>query len=146
MRKINVTAVSSAIMLSIAVIIWIAIPYCIDEVQSPVDIGPRAFPQFVCAVMAVLSVVQLLLLITGAQKGKYKEVNFKDRSLVYIAMVLALLTVIASAFINIILSGVVCAMIFLVLMKIKDWKYYGAVAVTGIILLVLMKSVMNIRF
>ncbi len=121
MRKINVTAVSAGIMLFIAVIIWIAIPYCIDAVQSPVDIGPRAFPQFVCVAIAVLSIVQLLLLMTGIQKGKYVEINFKNQGLVYAAMVLALLAVIAAVFINIVLAGVICAVIFLVMLKIKDW-------------------------
>lgn len=145
-KQINVTAVSAAVLLLFSLAVWFAIPYCIQEYTSATDIGPRAFPQLTCIAIAALSALQLLLLALKVQKGKYVEFSLADQIPVYIAMVLAVVAVISAAFINILVAGVLCSLAFLVLLRVKDWRYYLAVLITGGVLFALMKFVMHIRF
>lgn len=146
MKRINTTAVSAVVMLLIAAAIWIAIPGCIGETSSSVDIGPRAFPQFICGVMVILCMLQLALLALGIQKGTYKTIDFKGQIRVYAAMAIAVLGVIGALAVNVVVAGVCCSILFLAVLGIKNWKYYGAVAASGMLLLFLMKYVMHIRF
>lgn len=145
-KKVNVTAVSSVILLLVAVVVWFAIPYCIEEYATATDIGPRAFPRLVCGAMAVLCVIQLILLAAGVQKGTCVEFDLWEHLPVFAAMLLALAAVLAALFINILLAGVICGEAFLLLLRAKDWRYYLAVACTGGALFALMKFVMHIRF
>lgn len=145
-KQLNVTLIASVVMLVIAVAVWIAIPYGIAETASATDIGPRAFPRVICGAIAVLSALQLVLVLTGVQKGKTAEICWREQLPVLLAMVLALAAVFCAKFVNLLVAGVLCAEGFLLVLRAKNWRYYLAVAVTGGLLFVLMKFVMNIRF
>lgn len=144
--RINTSVVSAVLMLLLAVGVWLAIPVCIKEFASATDIGPRAFPQLMCAAIAVLSALQLVLLATGVQKAKYREVDPADQLPVYAAMGLAIAAVLCALFVNVVAAGVACALLFLVLLKARNWRYYLAVLVTGGALYALMRFVMHIQF
>lgn len=145
-KKINITAVSAFLMLLISLGIWFAIPYCIDEMPSAVDLGPRAFPRLISGAIALLSVLQLVLLVTGAQKGICRVIRFNSQKKVFAAMVISLMGVICSLTVNIVAAGVICSILFLALLRIKDRRYYLAVISAGVILYMLMRFVMHIRF
>jgi len=145
-KKVNITAVSAFLMLLISLAIWFAIPYCIDEMPTAVDLGPRAFPRLISGAIALLSVLQLVLLATGVQKGTYKVIRFDSHKKVYAAMVISLIGVVGSLVVNIAAAGVICSILFLMLLRIKDKRYYLAVVTTGVLLYMLMKFVMHIRF
>lgn len=145
-KKINVTVIASALMLVFSAVVWFAIPYGIAEAKSATDIGPRAFPQLVCGAMAVLSALQLVLVLTHVQKGKQIAFDFSTQVPVLIAMALAVIAVICAKFVNLLIAGMVCAECFLLLLRAKDWRYYFAVVVAGGILFALMKYIMHIRF
>ena len=76
-KAVNTTAVAAVLFLIISTVLWFAIPYCIEDVSAATDIGPRAFPKALCVAMALLSILQLILLFTGVQKGK--TVTIRDR-------------------------------------------------------------------
>jgi len=145
-KRVNTTMVSAMIMLLFSVVTWFAIPYNIGEPVSAADIGPRAFPQLICGIIAILSFIKIILMVTGVQKGKYKEINLAAQGRVYFAMAMAVVAVLLAKFVNIVVSGVVCALLFLVLLRVRNWRYYVAVIVTGGLLFVLMKFVMSIKF
>ncbi len=145
-KKVNITAVSAFIMLLISLAIWFAIPYCIDEMPTAVDLGPRAFPRLISGAIALLSVLQLVLLAAGVQKGTCKVICFDNQKKVYAAMAISLIGVIGSLAVNIVAAGVICSILFLVLLRMKDKRYYLAVVVAGVLLYMLMKFVMHIRF
>lgn len=145
-KKINITAVSAFFMLLVSLTIWFAIPYGIDEMPTSVDLGPRAFPRLISGAIILLSVLQLILLAAGVQKGTYRVIRFDGQKKVFAAMVISLIGVICSLTVNIVMTGVICSILFLVLLRIKDRRYYLAVMVAGVILYMLMKFVMHIRF
>ncbi|WP_298029436.1 tripartite tricarboxylate transporter TctB family protein [uncultured Dysosmobacter sp.] len=145
-KTINTTAVSAVLFLLLSIVLWFAIPYCIEDAASATDIGPRAFPRLMCGAMAVLCVLQLILLAIGVQKGKTITIQFSDYAQVILAMVLAVAAVLCAKFINIVAAAVICALLFLAVLRSKDWRYYAAVIITGILLFTLMRFVMKIRF
>ncbi|WP_295635482.1 hypothetical protein [uncultured Intestinimonas sp.] len=145
-KKINVTALSALLLLLFSAAVWVAIPFCIEEYSTATDIGPRAFPQLICATVCILCLLQLVLLILKIEKGTYVEFCPADLIPVLLAMGLALVAVIAALYINILIAGVLCAEAFLLLLKARDWRYYLAVVITGGVLYVLMKFIMHIRF
>lgn len=145
-KSVNTTAVSAAILLALSAAVWFAIPYCIKDFSSATDIGPRAFPRLICAAIAILCALQLILLATGLQKGRYAEIRLSVHIRVYLAMAMAVAAVVCAAFVNVLIAGVICALAFLVLLRVRDWRYYTAVAAAGGLLFVLMKFVMHIRF
>ncbi len=61
-------------------------------------------------------------------------------------MALALVAAVASNYINVIVATIVCSILYLVILKIKDWRGYAAILVTGGSLYALMKFLLHIRF
>ena len=96
--------------------------------------------------MALLSILQLILLFTGVQKGKTVTIRFSDYTRVLLAMLLSAAAVIAALYINIVLAAVICGLLFLLVLREKDWRYYTAVLTAGIALYLLLRFVMRVRF
>lgn len=145
-KAVNTTAVAAVLFLIISTVLWFAIPYCIEDVSAATDIGPRAFPRALCGAMALLSILQLILLFTGVQKGKTVTIRFSDYTRVLLAMLLSAAAVIAALYINIVLAAVICGLLFLLVLREKDWRYYTAVLTAGIALYLLLRFVMRVRF
>ncbi len=143
--RVNTTAVSITIMLLIAVAVWIAIPYYIDEPSYVSDIGPRVFPRLICISIATLSVLKLILLATKVHKGKYKEIDLRIYGRVGLAMVLSIGTALLAKWINVVLAATIGSVLMLLLLRVKNWRYYIAVVVTGALMYVLLRFVMHTR-
>ncbi len=144
-RLVNTTAVAATIMLLFAVAVWIAIPYYIDEPSYVSDIGPAAFPRLICIAIAALSALKLVLLATKVHKGSYTEIDLAVYGRVGIAMVLAVLAVLLAKVINVIIAGTIGALLMLLLLRVKNWRYYTAVAITGALLYLMLRFVMHTR-
>lgn len=145
--RINRTIVAPLAMLCMVAIIWIAIPYCIAEGSgSSSEVGPRMFPQMVCVCIAALSVVQLILAACKQKKAEYFLFDFAIYGRVILAAVFMIAAVVCAYIFNLIIVAVVCAMLLLLILGVKNYKYYLAVVITGGVLYLLMHFVMHIKF
>lgn len=143
--RVNTTLVSVIIMLLIALAVWIAIPYYIKEPSYVSDIGPKAFPRLICISIVALCSLKLILLATKVHKGSYKEIDLKTYGRVGAAMVIAIGTVLLAKWINVIFAATIGATLMLALLRVKNFRYYIAIAVTGSVMYLLLRYVMHTR-
>ena len=145
-KKVNVTLVASIFFLVFGIVILLAIPANIREYEDATDIGPRAFPRLLSIAVIVLSALQIILVLTGVHKGKTREMDIRAIGKVFIAMLIDILGIVASHFVNIVIVAVICGILMLILLGSRKPAYYIAVLVTGGLLFALMHFVMHIRF
>lgn len=144
--RLNASLAGPLLMLALALAAYFAIPYCIAEATATTDVGPQAFPRLICIVAAILSAAQIALVLLGKFRAKYEELSLEKHGKVLLALVLALATAIASNYINVVLAAMICSMLYLVILRVKNWRGYAAVLVTGGFLYALMVFVLHIRF
>lgn len=144
--NINITLAGAVVLLLACVGAWIAIPYCIVGTGQSSDIGPQAFPQIVSALCGVLCMLQILLVLIGKKPSEYRQFSLEVYGKVLLAMVLAVAVVFASTVVNVLFPAMACSLVYLVLLKAKDWRYYMAVLIAGGLLYALMVFGLNIRF
>lgn len=144
--RLNASLAGPLLMLVLALAAYFAVPSCIPEAISTTDVGPRAFPRLVCTVTAILSAVQIVLVLLRKFRAKYEELSLEKHGKVLLALVLALAAAIASNYVNVVLAAIICSILYLVILRVKDWRGYAAVLATGGILYALMVFVLHIRF
>lgn len=144
--KLNVTLFGALVILALAAAAYFAIPYCIADAASTTDIGPRAFPQLICVFAAIASALQIVLALMGKIPVVYREISFEKYGKVLLAMALALVTAVLSNYISVVVLAMICSALYLIIFRVKDWRGYAAVVVTGGLLYALMKFVLHIRF
>ena len=144
--RINVTIAGAVLMLVIAIITFFAIPYCVAETPASADVGPRAFPRLICILISGISVIQLIMVLIGKMPVKYQEFSLGKYGKTLLAIVLALVAAILSSYISVVIAAMLCSALYLALQRVKDWRGYAAVLVTGGLLYTLMRFTLHIRF
>lgn len=144
--RVNVSIAGAVLALVLAAATYYVIPYCVAEVPASADVGPRAFPQLICILVAIISVIQLVLVLMGKMPTKHQEISLETHGKTLLAMALALVAAILSSYISVVIAAMLCSLLYLALLRVKDCRGYAAVFVTGGLLYILMRFALHIRF
>ncbi len=144
--KLNVPLVGGIFVLLLAVVAYIAIPYTITNIKPDVAVGPDTFPRMVSILCGIFGLLQIIMVIIGKKPSQYREYSLRSHGKVIIAITMAIITIILSNIVNVIFPATVCSLLYLVLLRAKDWRYYVAVVVSSGLLYLLMRFALNIRF
>ncbi len=144
--RLNVSILGAVLMLALGIATYLAVPYCIAEAATSTDVGPRAFPQLICMLVCVLSVFQIILALLKKVQVVYREISLEKYGAVLLAVALALVTAVLSNYISVVLAAMACSVLYLAILRVRDYRGYLAVLATGGLLYVLMRFALHIRF
>lgn len=145
--KFKQDLVGAIIFFVFSCIIWFMIPYQIKLTNNDA-INSQTFPRLIIGLMMCCSIylisVQVIKMIKK-EPVKEVEINLKDeaKSLLVIGMLIAYWG--ALHILPFFVASLLFAGAFLIFFKCKNWKYYGIVFSTIIVITILFQNVLNVK-
>lgn len=145
--KFKQDLVGAIVFLISSLIIWFMIPYQIKLTHSEV-INSQTFPRLIIGLMIVCSlyliIVQIIKIIKK-EPVKEVEINLKEegKSLFVVGLLIAYWGVLH--ILPFIIASLIFAAIFLIFFKCKNWKYYGIVFSTIILITIVFQNLLNVK-
>lgn len=135
--KIDKNITISSIFLVLSMTFWILIPYQIKVRKASAGyLDAAAIPKAIVIVMIVLSVMYLIISIINNRnrKGSYLIVELKSEAKALTFIVAMVIYAIIMPYIGFVLGSIILCSIALILMKIKNIKYYMIIYVSIVLI------------
>lgn len=144
--KLNSNLWGGILMLVIGLAILVSIPFQIEDVAGSSAIGPRFMPALAAGIILVVSVLNIIRELAAKGDRRMIEIRLDEQVRVLGVAVCMALSYLVSREWNIVVPAIVMGCILLAIMRCKKKLYYITVIATGMVLYLLSRYVIHVRF
>lgn len=145
--KINSNMVSGVIFLIFSLVVWFLIP-----VHIVTDEETFANAQFIPRLLMIIIFLSSISLIAKEAYKKIKniesdklEIDLKKESRVLIMFGILIIYTLIMPVIGFIFSSIIVGCVSLVLMKVKNWKYYLTIIISVVIVYYVFQNLLHVQ-